>query len=202
MNDLPAFSDPSIPPPAPLLQQIDQRIQKHRHDAEQDNAHQQPIHLKYLTGINDQIPQPAPRCQKFPDHNPHQAEPDIDLHIADDGRDRAWKYDLAEGMPLVPAQGIDQLDLLLVHPDKAGIQVQDAPEDRHRHSGHDDGGLGGAQPYDQERRKGGLGQAVEHYQIRVQDLRQLAAAPEQHCRQDTDEGGQKEAGNGLIQGTP
>lgn len=192
----------SITPPAPFFQQIDQGIEHHCHEAEENNTHQQPIHLKYLTGINNQIPQPAPRCQKFPDHNPHQAESDVDLHIADDGRDGAWQYDLGKGMPFVPAQGIDQLDLLLIHSGKAGIQVQDAPEDRHRHSGCDDGGLIGAQPYDQERRKGGLGQAVEHHQIRVQDFGQLAAAPEQHCSQDTDEGGQQEAGNGLIQGTP
>lgn len=40
---------------APFFQETDKCIQKHRHDAEEHNAKQQPIHFKYLAGIDDQI---------------------------------------------------------------------------------------------------------------------------------------------------
>lgn len=201
-SDGPFLALISITPPAPFFQQIDQGIEHHCHEAEENNTHQQPIHLKNLTRIDDQIPQPAPCRKELPDYDTHQAEPDVDLHITDDGGDRAWKHHLGKCVPLGAPKGIDQLDLLLVYPGKAGIQVQDAAEDRNRHSGRDDGSLVGAKPYDQERRKGGFGQAVEDHQVRIQDFGQLGAAPEQYRRQDTDEGGQQEAGNGLIQSAP
>lgn len=82
-----------------------------------------PLTAKYLAGINDQIPQPAPCRQKFPDYNSHQAQPDVDLHIADDGRDGAWQDYFGEGMPFIAAQGVDQLDLFRVYADEAGIQA-------------------------------------------------------------------------------
>ena len=61
---------------------IDQSIQSHCHNTEQNNRHEKPIHLKYLTGIDDQISKSAFGSEKFSDNDSHKTKSDIDFHIA------------------------------------------------------------------------------------------------------------------------
>ena len=96
-------------------------------------------------------------------------------------------------------EGVDQFDLLFVNRCEAGIQVHDAAEYGHGHTGHDDGGRRGAQPHDEEGRKRGLRQAVQDDQVWLQDLREAPAAPEQYSGEDADGGHQQETDNGFIQ---
>ena len=103
-------------------------------------------------------------------------------------------------MPAVTVEGVDQFDLLFVDGREAGIQVHDAAEYGHGHTGHDDGGRRGAQPYDEKRRQCGLRQAVQDDQVGLQNLRETPAAPEQHGGEDADSGHQQETDNGFIQG--
>ena len=155
-----------------------------------------------MAGVNDQIPQPVSCRQEFPDHHPHQAQSDIDLHIADDRRHRAWQNDFEQRVPSVSVEGIDELDLFLVHSGEAGIQVHDTAEDRDGHSGDNDGRGRGAQPYDQQRRERGFGQAVQDYEIRFQYFGEFPAAPQEHCDKDTEQCDKQEADNGFIQCDP
>ena len=67
---------------------IDQSIQSHCHNTEQNNRHEKPIHLKYLTGIDDQISKSAFGSEKFSDNDSHKTKSDIDFHIAYDCRNR------------------------------------------------------------------------------------------------------------------
>ena len=75
------------------------------------NGHQEPIHFKDLAGIDDQISQSVSGSQKFADDHAHQAEADVDLHIAENGRYAAGKHNLCKRMEAAAAQGVDQLDL-------------------------------------------------------------------------------------------
>ena len=182
-----------------VLHHPDHRIQRHRHNAQQHDRHDQPIHLEHLARINDQVPQPVPRRQEFPDHHPDQAKPDIDLHIADHSRHGARQHDFKKRMPPRPVQGIDQLDLFPVDSGEAGVQVHDTAEYRHGHAGDDDGRGGGAQPYDKKRCEGGFRQAVQDDQIGLQYLGELPAAPEKDSDKDAEQCDEQEADNGFIQ---
>ena len=61
---------------------IDQSIQSHCHNTEQNNRHEKPIHLKYLTGIDDQISKSAFGSEKFSDNDSHKTKSDIDCFRA------------------------------------------------------------------------------------------------------------------------
>lgn len=54
---------------------IDQSIQSHCHNTEQNNRHEKPIHLKYLTGIDDQISKSAFGSEKFSVMTPTRQSP-------------------------------------------------------------------------------------------------------------------------------
>ena len=108
---------------------IDQSIQSHCHNTEQNNRHEKPIHLKYLTGIDDQISKSAFGSEKFSDNDSHKTKSDIDFHIAYDCRNRGRQYNFCKRMPAVSVQCIYQFDLFLIDIDKGGIQIQDTSED-------------------------------------------------------------------------
>jgi len=78
---------------------------------------------KYLAGIDDQISQSVSCRQEFSDDHPHQAQSDIDLHIADDCRDGARQHHLRQCMEPVAAQGIDQLNFAGIHCGEAGVKA-------------------------------------------------------------------------------
>ena len=105
-------------------------------------------------------------------------------------------------MSAVSVEGVDQLDLFLIHCGEAGIQVHDASEESHGHSGYDDRGRRSAEPDDEQRSKGGFWQAVQNHHIGLQYLREPAAAPQQDRSEDTDKCDKEETGNGLIEGYP
>lgn len=54
---------------------IDQSIQSHCHNTEQNNRHEKPIHLKYLTGIDDQISKSAFGSENSPIMTPTRQSP-------------------------------------------------------------------------------------------------------------------------------
>ena len=115
---------------------IDQSIQSHCHNTEQNNRHEKPIHLKYLTGIDDQISKSAFGSEKFSDNDSHKTKSDIVFHIAYDCRNRGRQYNFCKRMPAVSVQCIYQFDLFLIDIDKGGIQIQDTSEDGDGHSGN------------------------------------------------------------------
>lgn len=88
---------------------IDQSIQSHCHNTEQNNRHEKPIHLKYLTGIDDQISKSAFGSEKFSDNDSHKTKSDIDFHIAYDCRNRGRQYNFCKRMPAVSVQCIYSL---------------------------------------------------------------------------------------------
>lgn len=182
-----------------FLHHPDHRIQRHRHNTEQHDRHDQPIHLKYLAGVNDQISQSVPRRKEFPDHYPDQAQPDIDFHIAYYSGDRAGKYHFKKGVPPCSVQGIDEFDLFPVNSGEAGVQVHDTAEDCHGHTGNDDGRWGGAQPHDEQRRECGFRQAVQDDQIRLEYLGKFPAAPEENSGKEAEQCDKQETDNGFVQ---
>lgn len=78
---------------------------------------------KYLAGIYDQISQPVSCRQEFSYDDAHQAQSDINLHIADDSRYRAWQYHLRQCVEAVSAQCVDQLDLPGIDGGEAGVKA-------------------------------------------------------------------------------
>ena len=56
-------------------------------------------------------PRPLLAGQEFSDDDAHQAEADVDLHVADDGGDGTWQHHLDKGLQPAPPEGVDQLDL-------------------------------------------------------------------------------------------
>ena len=149
-----------------FFQKIDKGVKQDGHDTEQHDAHEQPIHFKYLAGVNDQIAQAFAGGKKFADDDAHQTKADVDLHVVDDGRDTARQDNLCQYMAAGSVQGVDQLDLPGIHLDESVVQAQDASENGDGHACNDDGALIGSKPYDQKRRQGRFRKAVQNDQIR------------------------------------
>lgn len=108
---------------APFFQEAYQVIEKHRHNAQEDDTHQEPIHFKYLAWIYNQISQPISCRQELSDNHPNQTQSYIYLHIADDCGDGAWQHHLWQRMETVAAQGIDKFDFAGVDCGEAGIKA-------------------------------------------------------------------------------
>lgn len=102
-------------------------------------------------------------------------------------------------MPSGSVQGVDELDLLLIHSDETGIQVHDAAEDRYRHAGDDDGRRGSAEPHDEQRRESGFGQTVQDDKVGLQYLRQFSAAPQKDSDENAEQRDQQKTDDGLVQ---
>ena len=113
----------SKPAVAPSLQQIDQRVEQGCHDTQKTDRHQKPIHLKDLTGVDDEITEPVFGSQEFTDDNTYKAQPDVYLHIADDRRDRAGNNDFGQCLKFVSLQGVNKLYFTRIHCCKAGVQI-------------------------------------------------------------------------------
>lgn len=43
----------SIMAQAPFFQKVDQGVEEHRHDTQEDDGHKEPIHFEYLRGHSD-----------------------------------------------------------------------------------------------------------------------------------------------------
>ena len=112
----------SEPLPAEFLHHPDHRIQRHRHEAEQHDRHKQPVHLENLAAVDNQISQPVSRCQKFSDYHAHQAQPDVDLHVADDRGDGTRQHDFEQRMAAAAVERVDQFDFLLINGGKTGVK--------------------------------------------------------------------------------
>ena len=78
---------------------------------------------QHLTSIDDQIPKPASRADKFPDYNADETKPDIYLHDTDGCGDGTWQDNLREYMAAFAAQRIDQFHFVLADLAETGVEV-------------------------------------------------------------------------------
>ncbi len=147
-----ALSDPTVVSfQIPFFSQTDQRIESHRHDTEQEDRHQQPIHFEDLTGVDDQVAESVSGGEKFSDDDTDQTQTDVDFHVADDRRNGTRQYDFCQRMAFGAVERVDQFDLFRVDSLEFRIQVQYASENRNGHSGNDDRFGVGSEPDDQKR---------------------------------------------------
>ena len=65
----------SVMAQAVFFEKVDEGVERHCHNAQDDDGHEEPIHLEYLAGVDNKIPKPVPCRQKFPDDNSHKAQP-------------------------------------------------------------------------------------------------------------------------------
>lgn len=65
-----------------FFDKIDQKIEGHRQDAEEHNAHDYHIQPENLASVDDQVAQSLPGADEFSDNNPHKTESNIDFHVA------------------------------------------------------------------------------------------------------------------------
>ena len=112
---------------------IDQSIQSHCHNTEQNNRHEKPIHLKYLTGIDDQISKSAFGSEKFSDNDSHKTKSDIDLCITYYDFFRAGKYQLSKDIFFGAAKCLYEYNLFFICFKKTCIYVDDHSEYRNRY---------------------------------------------------------------------
>ena len=108
---------------------------------------------QHLTGIDDQISEPASRCQKLSNHNAHKTQADVHFHTADDHRYAGGKDDFKERMPSAAVERVYEFDFLPVNGGKTGVQIHNASEHGHRHAGHDDRDGSRPEPHDEKRRE-------------------------------------------------
>lgn len=106
---------------APFFQKIDQGVQKHRHNAQDYDGHEEPIHLEYLAGVDDKVSEPVPCRQKFPDDDPDKAQSDIDFHIADNRGQRVREHDFCERLHAAALQGVNKLYFPWVYRDETAV---------------------------------------------------------------------------------
>ena len=137
-----------------MLGALDQLIEDHGDGAEDDDGGDHHVELEYLGAVDDQIAKPPSCSQKFPDDDTYKSQADIDLHTAQDKRNGAWQDHLKESVPAAAAQRVDQFAHLGIHLAEACEQADDGTEDSYGEACHNDGVCSGAQPYDEQRRKG------------------------------------------------
>ena len=147
-------------------------------------------------------PSPFLAARNSPITTPTRHNPMFTFILPYDRRNGTGQDDLCQGVSAVSVEGVDQLDLFLIHCGEAGVQVHDASEESHGHSGYDDRGRRSAEPDDKQRSKGGFWQAVQNHHIGLQYLREPAAAPQQDCGENADKCDKKKTGNCFIEGYP
>lgn len=63
-----------------LFNQVQNLIQPHGNDTQNQNGHQNRSQFKGLAGIDDEIAKPLPGADKFSDDHANQTKSDINLH--------------------------------------------------------------------------------------------------------------------------
>lgn len=71
---------------APMLQPLDDLVQRHGNDTQDDNGCNHHIELENLASINDQITKPPSGCQEFTDDDTDKGQANIYLHRAEYNR--------------------------------------------------------------------------------------------------------------------
>ena len=97
-------------------------------------------------------------------------------------------------------KGVDEADLFAAGLRKAGVEIQDRSENGHGHSGDDDGGFGGTQPYDEKRGQGRFRKAVQDHEVGLQHLKNAVREPKQKGDGETDDDHEGEAYQSLREG--
>lgn len=92
-----------------MLHELDTLIQNHGDHAQDDDGGYHHVELEDLRAINNQISKPSSCGKKLADDNAHKGKADIDLHVAQNGRDGSRKHHLCEGGKTASPKGIDEL---------------------------------------------------------------------------------------------
>lgn len=158
--------------------------------------------LEHLAAVNDQITKTASCADKFTDHDTYQAQPDIDFKRTEQERHGRRQDHLEQGILFRPSQSIDQLDGIRIHFLETAVQVDDGTEDRHRHSGNDNGAHIGAQPDDQKRCHCRFRQAVQHDEIWLHNGGKTGTEPQDHGDSDPKQDHKEKADECLGEGDP
>ena len=58
-----------------FFKKVNQKIERHRQDTEEHNAHDYHIQPENLTSVDDQIAQSLPGADEFPDNDTHRQRP-------------------------------------------------------------------------------------------------------------------------------
>jgi len=177
-----------------VLRILNELVEPHGDEAENDDARYDEMELEYLASVYNQIAETVAGGEKFPDDDAYERQADIDLHRAQYGGDGAGEYDLEKDVPFRASEGVDQSDLFLVYLMESGVETDNAAEDRYGNAGYDDRIHAGAQPYDEKGRQGGLGQAVQNYQIGLHNFRKAFGIPEQRGAQEPEQDDEQKAG--------
>lgn len=143
-----------------MFQILDPLIKPHGDHAQDDNGGYHHVELEDLRAINNQISKPSSCGKKLADDNAHKGKADIDLHVAQNGRDGRRKHHLCKGGKTASSKGIDELQLFLGGGLEHGVQADYGSEQRNGNPGNDDGVDPGAKPYDKKRCESGLWKAV------------------------------------------
>ena len=98
-------------------------VKAHGNDTQNQDAGDDQIQLEHLAAIDNQIAQPPPGGQEFPDDDTYQSQADIDLGGAEHNGDGAGQDHFAESIPLVASQSVDQRDFLAFHLYKSLIHI-------------------------------------------------------------------------------
>ena len=109
-------------PHTPFLQHCHRLIQHRRQHTQDHDGHDHEVQFENLAAVDDEKAEACLRGEKFPDDDADETETDVDLHVADDERDRTWQQDLCEDIFLLPSERIDQPDLIRVHGEKAVVE--------------------------------------------------------------------------------
>ncbi len=185
-----------------MFQALDQFVKAHGDGAENQNRGDHHVELEYLRSIDDQVSQTSPGGKKFTDDDANQRKSDVDLHIAEDQRNRGWKDDLKESVSPVATQRIDQFEHFGVCLAEACVETDNGAKYGNRDTGDNDRVGPGAEPYDQKRGKSRFGKGVQYNEIGFQDLRQTFLIPEKSRTQQTEESDKEEAQHCFKQCDP
>ena len=135
-------------------------IETKRNHAQDNQCGDQIVESEYLAGVDDEIAQSFSGGEKFTDDDTYQTEADIDFQDTDHGRQAGGTDHMSQYLQPITAQGIDQFHGVRIGFAESGIHADDASEDGHGHTCHNDGLHVGTQPYDEKWSQGGFWETV------------------------------------------
>ena len=79
----------------PLFHPMDEHIQSDGDQAQDDDGHEDPVKLEYLTAIDNEKSKSFSGCDEFSDDHAYEAESDIHFHDGEQAWDVGGDQDLA-----------------------------------------------------------------------------------------------------------
>ncbi len=183
-----------------VFNELDGFIEPKGDETEDNDAGDDHIQLKYLGTIDNQVSQAAPCRKEFSDDDAYQSQAYIYLGRAEQNGNGAGEHHPEESVTFTAAQSVYQSDFFRIYLLEAGIKADDGAEDSHGYACNDNGFGSGAEPYDEQRRQCGFGQAVQYHQVGFQNLRQLSGIPQKCGHQKAEKQYQQKAEKCLKKG--